>query len=295
MLTQVVLTRTPRAMVAVLMPCGLLWGRRSEAPGQHAAEDTVPYADNGGIRIHYEVEGDGPPLALQAGTTLSIDAWRQFGYVDALKNDYRLILIDPRGHGASDKPHDPAAYAMELRAGDVVAVLDDLGIEQTHYLGYSMGGRIGFDTAKLAPERLRSLIIGGATPYAADRQADRTQMFSGGMEAMLERQSLPDEVNTPAFRAMMLANDVEALIAAAIDFPSVEDILPTLTIPCLIFVGDADRRRSEAERYAQLLSAATFVSLPGLDHWAGLYRSDVVLPHVRAFLDRVTRQQASAR
>jgi pimeloyl-ACP methyl ester carboxylesterase len=224
---------------------------------------------------------------------MSIDAWRQFGYVDALKNDYQLILIDPRGHGASDKPHDPAAYAMDLRARDVVAVLDNLGIQQTHYLGYSMGGRIGLDTAKLAPERLCSLMIGGATPYAAAGRSLHAGMFSGGMEAMLERQPLPAEVKTPVFRAMMLANDVEALVASDVDRPSLEEIMPNLTFPCLIFIGDEDSRRSEAETYAQLLPDATFVSLPSIDHWAGLYRSDVVLPHIRAFLNRVTQKQAA--
>lgn len=252
----------------------------------------MPYVDNAGIRIHYEVEGDGPPLVLQHGFTLSLGEWRQFGYVDALKSDYRLILIDARGHGASDKPHDPAAYGMALRAGDVVAVLDDLGVEQAHYLGYSMGGRIGFDTAKLAPARLLSLMIGGSHPEAVDWQARRGQEFSGGMEAFLARQPLPDQVKTPSFRAQMLANDVEALIAASIDRPSVEDVLPTLTMPCLLYVGEADPAYPQVERCVRLIPDATFVALPGLDHWAGLYRSDRVLPHVQTFLERLAQQPA---
>jgi hypothetical protein len=96
--------------------------------GERSEElDTVPYADNDGIRIHYEVEGVGPPLMLHHGFTISLEEWRRFGYVDALKSEYQVILIDARGHGASDKPHDPAAYEMARRAGDVVAVLDDLG------------------------------------------------------------------------------------------------------------------------------------------------------------------------
>ena len=115
------------------------------------------------------------------------------------------------------------------------------------------------------------------------------------MEAMLERQPLPAEVKTPAFRALMLANDVEALIAAQVDRPSVEEILPTLAMPCLLYAGDADGAYPRVKQCASLIPDATFVSLPGLDHWAGLYRSDVVLPHVRAFLNRVTRQQASVR
>ena len=216
------------------------------------------------------------------------------GYVDALKEDYRLILIDPRGHGKSDKPHDPAAYTSAHRVGDVVAVLDDLGVERTHYLGYSMGGRVGFEVAQLAPSRLHSLVIGGATPYAAVNQADRrSEQFGEGMQAYFDRQ-IPDHLKTPTLQAMMLANDPEALMASLIDRPSLEGILPTLPVPCLIYVGDADSRHPGCETSVRLIPDATFVSLPGLDHLTGTSRSDLVLPHVRAFLDRVTRHQASA-
>jgi pimeloyl-ACP methyl ester carboxylesterase len=72
-----------------------------------------------------------------------LESWRERGYTNVLGDDYRLILIDARGHGRSDKPHEPEAYVRELRATDVVAVLDDLGIGKTNYFGYSMGGRIG--------------------------------------------------------------------------------------------------------------------------------------------------------
>jgi pimeloyl-ACP methyl ester carboxylesterase len=122
--------------------------------------EIVAYVDNDGVRIHYLVEGKGPPLFLHMGFSVDLTGWYEWGYVDALKDDYRLILIDPRGHGKSDKPRDSAAYQAAQRVGDVVAVLDDLGVERTHYLGYSMGGRIGFEVAQLAPSRLCSLIIG---------------------------------------------------------------------------------------------------------------------------------------
>ena len=86
----------------------------------------MPYADNNGVRIHYHVGGEGPPLVLHHGLAGDLETWRAFGYVDSLNTDYLLILMDARGHGASDKPHDPEAYAMEHRVGDVVTVLDDL-------------------------------------------------------------------------------------------------------------------------------------------------------------------------
>src|SRR5215471_13174551 len=109
----------------------------------------MPYADNDGVRIHYQVEGEGPPLVLQHGFSESVVDWYEAGYVDALRSDYRLILIDARGHGASDKPHDPDAYELERRVADVVAVLDGLAIGKAVFWGYSMGGWIGFGTPKI--------------------------------------------------------------------------------------------------------------------------------------------------
>src|SRR5215831_15923638 len=125
----------------------------------------MPYANNQGVRIHFNVEGEGPPLVLQHGFASSLQSWYIPGYVEALKSDYQLILVDARGHGGSDKPHDPAAYAVSLRAGDVVAVLDTLHLDKAHYWGYSMGAWIGYGIAKFALERVQTFILGGMHPY----------------------------------------------------------------------------------------------------------------------------------
>jgi pimeloyl-ACP methyl ester carboxylesterase len=68
----------------------------------------MAYADNNGVRIHYQVEGNGPPLVLQHGYSDSLESWYDFGYVEQLKSERQVILIDARGHGASDQPHNTA-------------------------------------------------------------------------------------------------------------------------------------------------------------------------------------------
>jgi pimeloyl-ACP methyl ester carboxylesterase len=108
--------------------------------------------------------------------------------VDALKTAYQLILIDARGHGASDKPHDPNAYGLQWMVNDVLAVLDHLQLPQANFWGYSMGGWIGFGLAKYAPERVYSLIIGGQHASARSYEARRQQIRRGieqGMEAFV--------------------------------------------------------------------------------------------------------------
>ena len=254
----------------------------------------MPYANNEGVRIHYEVEGEGPPLVLQHGFSGSIESWRARGYVDGLKNDYRLILIDARGHGASDKPHDPRAYDTKLRVGDVLAVLDDLNISKADFFGYSMGGHIGFGIAKYAPERFHSLVIGGMNPYKPDpeRYAPRIRLLGRGMEAYVTGMGSQSGPVEPVRRAQVLANDAEALRASLVarrDEPGLDDILSTLNVPCLVFVGEEDTFYPGAKECVKHMSKGTFVSYPGLDHVPTIERSDLVLPDVTRFLADVSR------
>jgi pimeloyl-ACP methyl ester carboxylesterase len=109
----------------------------------------MAYVDNDGVKIWFEVEGEGLPLMLIHGTTGNLNIWRKLGIVDALKSDYKMILVDDLGHGQSDKPHEPTAYLPDPKSKDIEAILDSLGIETTHYLGYSMGGRFGLDLVLL--------------------------------------------------------------------------------------------------------------------------------------------------
>lgn len=201
----------------------------------------MPYANNQGVRIYYHVEGEGPPLVLQHGFMGCLEDWSDYyGYVKALESDYELIMIDARGHGCSDKPHSPEAYNNKLMARDVVAVLDDLDVEAANFFGYSMGGWIGFGMAECAPERLRSLIIGGMHPYRQESGLMR-QLLEKGMETLLSDREGAGRDYPSVARARLLANDLQALLAAlADDWTSNPDILPRMTMPCLVYVGEAD-------------------------------------------------------
>jgi pimeloyl-ACP methyl ester carboxylesterase len=76
-----------------------------------------PFADNDGVRIRYLIEWQGPPLVLQHWSVATLENWYDFGYDTAHKNDYRLILLDARVHGASDKQNTPDAYDIKKRVG----------------------------------------------------------------------------------------------------------------------------------------------------------------------------------
>lgn len=257
----------------------------------------MPYADHHGIRIHYETEGQGPPLVLHHWSLATLESWYDYGYVSALKDDYRLVLLDARGHGASDKPHRPEAYDLQKRVEDVVAVLDDLDVDQAHFFGYSMGGWIGFGAARYAPERFRSLIIGGQHPYAQSMEGLRQLVRYGvehGPQAFVAMWEESFGALLARERARMLTYDYEALLAVAQDRESLEAVLPTMRIPCLLVVGEADEVYPLAGQCAREMPDAEFVSLPGLDHGEGIAQHEKVLPHVRRFLAAVDRRTGSA-
>ena len=247
----------------------------------------MPFAINQGVRIYYEVEGAGPPLVLHHGAFGSGADWREFSYADELKRDHQLVLLDARGHGKSDKPYDPAAYDLRLRALDVVAVLDELRIGQADYLGYSMGGWIGFGLAKHAPHRFESLIIGGAHPYDDKMNSFRARLPEEPAAFVEMLAPAFGSYMSPAMRERLLANDLKALHALTQDRQSLADVLPSMRMPCLLFVGEADPRLPQVEECRKHIANATYLSLPGCDHVAGFARSDMVLPHVRRFLSQL--------
>jgi pimeloyl-ACP methyl ester carboxylesterase len=259
----------------------------------------MPYANSNGVKIYYEVEGEGPPLMLAHGVTADLTAWKRFGYVDALKNDFRLILFDFRGHGRSDKPHEISAYGPKW-IEDPLTVLDQLGIDQTHYLGYSMGTAIGFRLAIYQAERFLSFFLSSNTPYAlpeAFRQQQR-----GFLELMKLRLTDPagyligvekffHRPITQAEKDRWLAIDAEAFISiTSSDLPPLTDQdLGKISSPCLVYCGDLEPFYLGAKESVNHIPQAKFVSAPGLDHGAAWARSDLMLPHIKEFLAQVSK------
>lgn len=253
----------------------------------------MPYVTNQGIKIYYEVEGTGPALILLHGGMQDLHHWREFGWADQLRQDYQLILMDVRGHGASDKPHDAQAYELDLLAQDVVAVLDQLEISKAHCCGFSYGGWICFQLAKLAPHRFYSLVIVDSDPYGIPGIGEwARQEFGMGMETYLERDISPGLVTTPWFRARKLAQDPDAFIALAHDKLTQEDVLPTMTMPCLVCVGEAGDGDDKGKQCVQAMPNGRLLSFPGLGHGQMLRYSHQVVPPIKQFLDEVTPESA---
>lgn len=116
----------------------------------------MPIADNAGARIAYEERGSGPPVVMIYGLGGSWRDWWE-AFPAELARDHRLLLIDNRGTGDSDKPREP--WTLDDMARDVLAVMDTAGVERAHVVGCSLGSRVARRLAALAPRRVRSLAL----------------------------------------------------------------------------------------------------------------------------------------
>src|ERR1700737_2581810 len=101
-----------------------------------------------GVRLHYESEGDGPPLLLHLGAGCDASLWRAAGYLDALSKTYGCILFDHRGHGLSDHPASAAANHIDRYAGDVAALVGHLGYQRVSFFGWSNAVVVGLKAAQ---------------------------------------------------------------------------------------------------------------------------------------------------
>jgi pimeloyl-ACP methyl ester carboxylesterase len=259
----------------------------------------MPYARNAvdASRVYFEDDGgDGTPVVILGGFLDTVELVRGAPIVRALQGlpkEFRLVFADHRGHGRSDTPHNAEAYLLPLRVADVVAVLDELGIERAHFIGISWGGRLTFGIGEHAPERTRSLVVVGQQPYAIQPDGPLTRVVGEalaasrerGIEALIEAfEAIAGRYPEPV-RAVYVASDAAAMRAAwsaAMAEGAVSDDLGAWNVRCIICVAEDDVDFfDQAKRAADEIPNAAFVSIEGTDHLgvdtAGV---DPVLPAV---------------
>jgi pimeloyl-ACP methyl ester carboxylesterase len=224
---------------------------------------------SGPVEIAYLDEGAGEPTVLVHGFASNKETnWVHPGWVTTLtRAGRRVIALDNRGHGASTKLYDAAAYHSDLMAGDVLALLDHLGIARADVMGYSMGARIAAFCAVLAPARVRSVVLGGLGIRLVEGVG-----LPESIAYALEAASL-DEVTDPSGRvfrqfAEQTKSDLAALAACIRGSRQTlsQEEVARIAVPVLIAVGTHDRVACSAPALAALIPGARALDIPGRDH-----------------------------
>jgi pimeloyl-ACP methyl ester carboxylesterase len=220
-----------------------------------------------GTKLYYEEEGAGAPVVLLHGLSVDTDGnWKAPGIWAALVDaGHRVIGFDARGHGRSDKPHDPSAYQDDAMVRDVAAVLDELSLDETDLVGYSMGASTALQFAG-RDERLRRLVLGGigGDPKVWGTPDGERALMGKRWLAGLEAQD-PEAIEDPVARRARKVfeargNDLEAIVALLRSnrrHLSSEMASAAVTMPVLVVCGRSDA--SPAELAAALPNAEALV------------------------------------
>jgi pimeloyl-ACP methyl ester carboxylesterase len=229
----------------------------------------MPKFSHGDVEIAYLDEGAGDPVVLVHGFASNKETnWVNPGWVATLTGaGYRVIALDNRGHGASSKLTDPAAYHGAIMAEDVRALIDHLNIARADLMGYSMGARIAAFLTLNHPECVRSVVLGGLGLRLVESVGQPERIAKA-----LEAPSLT-AVSDPVGRlfrsfAEQTKSDLQALAACIRGSRQTlrREQVAAIKVPVLIAVGSEDKVAGSAQALAALIPGARALDIPGRDH-----------------------------
>jgi 3-oxoadipate enol-lactonase len=235
-----------------------------------------------GVTIRYDIEGpiNAPVVTLSHSLAANLHLWD--AQAASLRDRYRVLRYDVRGHGGSSVP--PAPYTLEQMADDLHGLMQVLGIAETHLVGISMGGLIGMTMALRFPRAIRSLVLADTTAcYGRERKPewdDRIRVAqSKGVAALLDRTmeawftaafraEQPDVV--AHVRAMLAPTDPVGYVGAiqAIGYGDLRESIRAISCPTLILVGEEDRGTdiTMARTLHERIAASELHVIPGAAH-----------------------------
>ena len=256
------------------------------------------------MRLHVEVDGDGPTVVLAHGFAGSA---RNLGpQARALRMRYRVVRYDARGHARSEAPDDPAAYSLEALAGDLGQVMDEVGAARAVVGGISMGAVTALAFAAAQPARVRGVVL-AALPGSREAGSGLARIAAAfadaierdGLEAAGARFVWGAESGLNARDAKLvrqgflehspraLAHSLRGVVA---QWPDVNQIagLERVTAPLLAIAGAADGGALEASRKLQArLPTTTSVVVPDAGHLVNLEQAGRVNEALLSWLDRL--------
>lgn len=216
-------------------------------------------------------EWDAPTVVLVHGFASNTrDTWVLTGWARMLEREgFRVLGIDMRGHGASQKPHDPAGYTVRTMASDIASVLDTFLVDEAFYVGYSLGGRVGWDLLQDLGDRIPRAVLGGVPDGIPLEHLDVEQV----RRYIADSTPVTDE-RTRSYLDLterVPGNDLEALLALALGMRDSRSIDPDPTRapqqPVLFATGAEDAVLEGSRSLASAAAQSTFFEIPGRHHF----------------------------
>jgi pimeloyl-ACP methyl ester carboxylesterase len=267
-------------------------------PGRVAAVDEV--FDSNGVKIRYVTEGKGEAVVLIHGWMADSSMWGRDRSGNTKLNTtgtdgFQLIALDCRGHGQSDKPHDPKKYGSEM-AADVVRLLDHLKIKKAHLIGYSSGAFIAGKVAATHPKRVLSVVYAGQAPLVAEARtsgSSEVEIFAKAVEEGKDLGSYIIAVTPPGqpklaegqaskiAKFLFDGKDVKALAAAGLSFKNLEVTAKQLRkckAPILFIHGgnESDYVKDHVSAVRKLIGRGEVKIVEGGDHMTTLTKPEFV-------------------
>ena len=254
----------------------------------------MPKIDRDGVKIHYEVHGDGPPLILTHGYSSTSEMWQ--GQVEALSKRHKLVVWDMRGHGQSDYPEDAKAYSEALTVADIAALLDKIGANSAIVGGLSLGGYMSLAFYRAHRARVGALLIIDTGPgFRKDDAREAWNKRALDTADRFEREGLAVLQSGSRERSTVSHRNASGLALAARGMLTQRDagvieILPEIKVPSLIVVGADDAPFLAASDYmAAKIPGARKVVIPAAGHAVNIDQPQAFIDAVLPFLDGLPR------
>jgi pimeloyl-ACP methyl ester carboxylesterase len=250
----------------------------------------MPMLNRDGVKIHYEVAGEGPALILTHGYSSTAEMWD--GQIAPLARRFKVVTWDMRGHGQSDYPVDPAAYSEEATVADMAALLDAVGAKDAVVGGLSLGGYMSLAFHRAHPERTRALLIVDTGPgYKNDQARDGWNESAIRRAERFEAEGFGDLSKAIPEVRLARHRDASGLARAARGMLTQRDArviesLPAIAVPAVVIVGANDTPFLAASDYmAAKIPGAKKVVIPDAGHSANIDQPEAFNAAVLGFLN----------
>ncbi len=249
--------------------------------------DEGKFFNSNGVQIHYLDVGSGEPVVLMHGQNGSVQTWVDNGVSEKLvAAGYRVLALDARAHGKSGTPHEPSEYGQEM-ALDIVRLMDHVGVDKAHIVGYSMGSAIVGRLRSEHPERMMTLCLGGSGWVNWDGPSERHIAIADSLErgdgfmplydAIYPDWSEEDRV-ARSEKAVAALPDVQARVALfrGWSFGVTEESLRENTVPTLAIIGSIDPLKTGVDALDGVMPHLETVVIEGAGHLAAIQHPEYI-------------------